>query len=492
MIQNAVDTITVQKPDVDLELGTDSDEEPLHVFPNLPEDAKLLECCSICLEPMSAETVTLFLASGGCDLQPASCRHFCHLRCAKRLHQQRCPVCRVHFAQMRRITRDGLLGMSALELDEALRTLHGQVTATTAAELFAALFPISTTQTLQTLKELEESSAPYYHHDELPVPVLARMMWFLSKTTENAVERPLAFYLGYEDSPKPSRHAYVQRRFRRGFLYCCSGFGGATNGLVLGLLAGVLGGFCFRQQPPLTPDVDDALKEAIGGGGSVRLLDTLGHIVDILAPWHMFGSAILAILAIVLLVCLSVLLSRCFLAPARVVQIIVRFLHRALWLWTAARLGSNYTDEEIGRHLWLWCSVVCGLAGALAGFACAMRALSPTLCRRFDTAELLKATKRCFRAGLRATDYLSPSIRSLRCLTVICPRRRTEGTVSGILASRHRAVIVPVRQVSLDTPSFFMRATGTESSHTVPDTDIEDTDVESEVELGDGSLWDRD
>lgn len=335
--------------------------------PPLPvEVAGTLEACCICLDPLSSEPVTPLLASEGWALQPASCRHYCHLRCAMRLRPRRCPVCRVGFSQLRRVTREGLLTMTAAELRRALARLHGRATATVAIDLLSAVFPIPPAKAAEWFSSLSGVAA-YEDSFVLQEEGLAKVLHHLCFVSPGAPARSLAFYTGAEGRPGRGLGIAARRRLQRCALRLCGAAGGACHGLLVGVALGLLGGLLLRRPPRCWPH--EPPRPTGTARSCLHGLDLVGPFLEYLAPWHIFGSAFFAAVLAVVVGLLSVVMVKLLVAAGRKAAVLGRMAHRALWIWAVAFLGAGASEEEVGRLLWS-CSACAGAAfGALCGLA---------------------------------------------------------------------------------------------------------------------------
>jgi len=367
-------------------------------------EAEDLETCCVCLDSLSCEAITPLLASEGPALQPACCRHFCHLRCAMRLRPQRCPVCRLPFQSLRRVTRAGLLRMTAAELQVSLRRLYGVANTTSALGLVVAAFPIPAATAARRFEQL----GAYPLSEE----GLAKVLRHLSKySSSDAVPRPLSYYQG-EDVDSYDRATVARRKIRRIALRLCGALGGACHGMAVGGVAGVICGGALRRPPRIDDVVEMSRLGRMGfrirhtqeaPGARFHWVDLLDHLLDSLhrlAPWHIFGSAFLAAVLAIVVACLTVLLLKCFIATGRATALLGRMAHRALWVWMVASLGAGATDEEVGRWVWRYCVSVCTVVGALLGSAHAV-AVVDSSGSRFAGA-FWRAATGSFSSGVRA------------------------------------------------------------------------------------------
>lgn len=399
--------------------------------PCLPDRSDALEMCCVCLEPLCADEVTPFLATEGWTLQPASCRHFCHVRCAQRLRPQRCPVCRVSFCQLRRISRDGILGMTASEVLQALEKLHGRVSVKEAVELFCAVFPVPPGKATERLRQLALQPPPTTctkRRGALDEKGFARFLRHISLHCVTSYigapmfnPRMLSFYEGLEPAISgtgPQNHfasieARRRQRRRRVLLRCCAIAGGALHGLVVGCLAGALCGLVMRK-PPSSIMADDCVNcvshppDTVSAKSSLSLklgwLDVIGRFLDS-SPWHVFSSsAILAAGMVLVIACLALVSLRLLLQAGKAAAFFWQMAHRSLWLWAMASLGysSGYSchNEEVGRYVWSLCTLTCSGVGLVLGLFHAAALAEPA--RRRPGSSLPCAAADAFYAGASA------------------------------------------------------------------------------------------
>jgi len=385
------------------------------VSPCVAETSDALETCSICLGPLPSEDVTPMLAYAGGQLQPASCRHYCHLRCALRLCPQRCPVCRITFVQLRRVTRAGMLGMTAAEVCAALSRLHGRVSVTAAANLLAAVFPITASTAFELVEKFVDTfpgRPDGFGGPAIQEEAMSHILHYLSLHSPGAVVRPLSFYAGGCFVPGGLRgRALVLRRLRRCLLRFCAGLGGACHGLCVGLGVGALAGLMMRRPPRLPEEV----KFASPGPRMIQWSQILGHLADSLAPWHIFGSAVFAVALAIAVGCVSMLLARALIAATRALMILSRLVHQSLWIWAARSLAEDAHDDEIGLRLWYSCIVAGAVSSAFCGFVGAAASVDPALHGAGASGDTFwPAAIHCFRAGTRSYWPLPTRLRRRR------------------------------------------------------------------------------
>eukprot|EP00928_Gymnodinium_smaydae_P024920 TRINITY_DN20012_c0_g1_i1.p1 TRINITY_DN20012_c0_g1~~TRINITY_DN20012_c0_g1_i1.p1 ORF type:complete len:450 (-),score=37.46 TRINITY_DN20012_c0_g1_i1:260-1609(-) len=361
----------------------DSIPSPLQWKRVAEENSGLLETCCVCLEPLCTDAVTPLLAATGWAPEKVCCRHYCHFRCALRLQPQRCPVCRVAFDSLRRITREGFSSMTAAEVLAALESLHGAGRAATAAlELVAAVYPITKTEAaecfalagIQVGKYNDQFDLQFDSErgDSLAAESLARVMHHLNccYASKPCCPRPLAYYTRISRASQARR-----RRLWRRFVAVNVGMGGAFCGLLVGAILGGILGFFFRNPAGC---LDAKAAGRLGSNSvdvvgqfecttSMRWVHVANRFVDSLSPSPVFTTAVFAVALAAAIGCGFILLVVLVAGTGRVAAFAIKPLHRLLWFWTAASLGVGITDAEVGRRLWLYITVTAAFLGALCG-----------------------------------------------------------------------------------------------------------------------------
>lgn len=134
------------------------------------ENAFELETCCICLDSLCSAPVVALLQPGGEGRR--ACRHFCHGRCAEKLSQNVCPVCREPFSTLSvPFGGDELVRVGAVRIVAGAQRLMGRaeeqeedrcnsVPTRAVVELLAAVFPIRQRELEAAVQELAVCSSP--------------------------------------------------------------------------------------------------------------------------------------------------------------------------------------------------------------------------------------------------------------------------------------------------------------------------------------------
>ncbi|CAK0843036.1 unnamed protein product [Prorocentrum cordatum] len=309
------------------------------MFPRMNQSRDEFEVCAICLEALACFPATPFLV----DSRPgsrATCVHYCHHACARRLVARRCPVCRAAFAGLKNLTREGILTMSEAELCLALRRLHGRAEAHLAVGLLSALFPVSVQRLTELMSGIDEGC--------VTAEGLAGVL--------NALGVP-------EAPPRAGPRLWL--------LKACRAAGGALNGCFAGFLVGAGVGLWLKEPP--SHDEQEKVSRPHGGSddhGAARhpftIVEGSVSIIREFCEQGLLGIAVvtfLLVLVVVVLPALIWLLRRCW----RLVAVALRSGHRAIWVAAAARAGAG-APAQVGRLLW-GCSLWLGVGlGVLCGF----------------------------------------------------------------------------------------------------------------------------
>lgn len=383
-----------------------------------------LELCSVCLEALCTEAVTPLLVEGdGVRLQRASCRHYCHFRCALRLQPRRCPVCRQGFSQLRRVTPSGVLeDMTAAELKAAVTRLHGgapsaAATSAAAAELLAALVPVPALSVRQCLdritRGLRESGSTLEDASkgDAVSEALAQVLCHLDRLAQRQCRRPrmLSFYAGRQSTSAAARR--LRRRLHWCCLRLCSLAGGLSAGLLCGLAEGLLL-WAFMRSPPREVRAKRG-EEGLLHHVHMRCLRILGPSESYpqWPPWQYASSLFFAVVMATIICFLLVQIWRVWLF------VWTRF-HRLCWLSAAAALsagarsrdglrgglgcgafGTAPPDAAVAQLLFERCAWTGIILGALVGLLRAVAAVEPP--RRVSSGLLWRAAVDSFFAGAR-------------------------------------------------------------------------------------------
>lgn len=412
--------------------------------PPAPAQWEHVEMCSICLEPLCSEAVTPFIKIGARAQQRASCRHYCHLRCARKLQSLKCPNCRVPFERLRRVTPRGVLEMTAPEVMAALGQLHGgPATVAAAADLVAAIFPITADAAITYLQQNARQPADVRHNPEpvdleagnggavgavaadrasrvrcsrsssssIAVPVqettLAQVLHHFSHVCPGATPRAVQYYSRAADQGCYI-HLTGQRRpwrCRRVTMRCFTAAGGACRGALIGLAIGALGGITMRKPPhPYGASAADfGADDGSEAAGTTKGwgCDLIRFLVDAFDPSTIFGSAFLTVFAALLIWSITTLLSKVLTYLGRNIVAFWRYTHRVLWARIGtATIGAASTDQA---GCFLWGAIIFAFAvfGALAGSLHAAIVAESTARTTNDSAFAHDAA-RSFWMGLRA------------------------------------------------------------------------------------------
>lgn len=309
--------------------------------------------------------------------------------------------------------------MTAGELHDAVQRLHGRSLHRLAlVELFVAIFPVSIQQLSDILGDFERIGT--LEHGRVAVSMclrgcgdeggqspseecLANVLHYFCSHTPGVVSRPLSFYMagciprGTSGSGGTDVITCL-RALRCSLLRLCEGIGGACNGFALGLAVGTLGGLALLRPPSCDPDS----RPQQAASQAAVCVEIVGRIADTISPLHVFGSVIFAVALVIVVGCMSVLVARIIIALLRLVGVLWRWMHHALWVWAAACLGRccDAQDADIGMWLWLCCALVSAIIGATLGFARAMAVADPSR-RRCRSYPFCVAAMRSFRSGAR-------------------------------------------------------------------------------------------
>jgi hypothetical protein len=131
------------------------------------EEVCELETCCICLDSLCSAPVVALLQEGSGGQR--ACRHFYHGRCAEKLSQNVCPVCREPFASLSApFGSEDLAAAGAVRVMAGAQRLTGlsededecTVPTRTVVELLAAVFPIRQRALEAAVQELAVTGSP--------------------------------------------------------------------------------------------------------------------------------------------------------------------------------------------------------------------------------------------------------------------------------------------------------------------------------------------